>query len=63
MKQGFVYYDDSFCGTITQTDENIFIFEYGERWFNDKNSKLVSLTLPKTNKRYESNVLFYYPCK
>ena len=58
MKQGFVYYDDAFCGTITQNDENVFIFEYSDEWFNDKNTKPVSLTLPKTNKRYESNVLF-----
>ena len=58
MKIGYVYYDNSFCGTITQDDNNLFVFEYDDKWFNDKNKKPISLTMPKTIKRYESNILF-----
>ena len=58
MKIGYVFYDNHFCGTITQTDDNIFVFEYTDSWFLDNNTKSISLTLPKTTKRYESNILF-----
>ena len=60
MKKGNVYYDDMFCGTIMQSDDNIFIFEYDDEWFNNPNTKSISLTLPKTTKRYESNILFSF---
>ena len=58
MKIGYVYYDDSYCGTITQDDDNKFIFEYDDKWYDDLNSKSISLTLPKSQKKYESNILF-----
>lgn len=58
MRKGYVFYDDVLCGTIIQTDDNLFVFEYSDDWFLDENKKPVSLTLPKTNKRYESNILF-----
>lgn len=58
MKQGYVYYCDRLCGTIIQTDENRFIFEYLDSWLADDNAKPVSLTLPTSNRRYESTVLF-----
>lgn len=58
MKKGYVYYDDALCGTIIQNDDNLFVFEYTDEWFENKDAKTVSLTLPKTQKRYESNILF-----
>ena len=58
MKTGYVYYDNKYCGTITQDDNNVFIFEYDDNWFNDMNNKPISLTMPKNQKRYESNILF-----
>lgn len=58
MRVGYVYFDNSFCGMLTQDDNNKFIFEYTDEWFNDQTKKQVSLTLPKTQKRYESNILF-----
>lgn len=60
MKKGNVYYEDMFCGTIMQNDDNIFIFEYDDEWLNNPNTKSISLTLPKTRKRYESNILFSF---
>ena len=58
MKIGYVYYDNSFCGTIIQDDKNHFIFEYDDSWFKSPDAKSVSLTLPISKKRYESNILF-----
>ncbi len=58
MKKGIVYYDNQECGTIIQNDDNKFIFEYNDDWFNNPLKESVSLTLPKTAKLYESNILF-----
>lgn len=58
MKKGQVLCDDKLCGYITQNDDNTFVFEYTDEWYNDSNSKSVSLTLSKTTKKYESNILF-----
>lgn len=58
MRIGYVYYNDNLCGTITQSDDNVFIFEYTEAWFEDEHTKSISITMPKTKKRYESNILF-----
>ena len=58
MRIGYVYYDDIFCGTIIQNDNNEFIFEYDDAYYNNENSKSISLTLPKDKKRYTSNILF-----
>lgn len=58
MRKGIVYIDELVCGYIVQNDDNYFIFEYTDEWINDEKSKSVSLTLPKTKKRYESNILF-----
>ena len=58
MKIGYVYYDEIFAGKIIQDDNNEFVFEYDDKYFDDKNSKAISLTLPKNNKKYTSNILF-----
>lgn len=58
MKIGYVYYDEIFAGKIIQDDNNEFVFEYDDKYFDDKNCKAISLTLPKDNKKYTSNILF-----
>ncbi len=58
MKIGYVYYDKMFAGKIIQDDNNEFIFEYDDNYYNDEYTKSISLTLPKKNKRYTSNILF-----
>ena len=58
MKKGYVYYDNVLAGTITQNDDGSFIFCYDDLYFANENSKPISLTLPKTEKQYESNILF-----
>lgn len=58
MKKGNVFYDNKLCGTIIQNDDGSFIFTYTDEWFNDESSKSVSLTLPKNQKEYVSNILF-----
>ena len=58
MKIGYVYYDEIFAGKIIQDDNNEFVFEYDDKYFDDKNCKAISLTLPKDIKKYTSNILF-----
>lgn len=58
MKIGFVYYDNEYCGTIIQDDNNRFIFEYDDAFFTNKDKRAISLTMPKSQKKYESNILF-----
>jgi len=58
MRKGYVFYNDKLCGMIEQNDDNIFVFEYTDEWFHNSEAKSVSLTLPKTQKKYESNILF-----
>ena len=58
MKIGYVYYDEIFAGKIIQDDNNEFVFEYDDKYFDDKNCKTISLTLPQYNQKYTSNILF-----
>lgn len=58
MKKGYVFCDESLAGIIKQEDDGSFIFEYDEKYLNNPLNKSISLTLPKINKKYVSNVLF-----
>ena len=58
MKIGLVYYDNEYCGVIVQYDNNHFTFEYDDSYFANKDKKAISLTMPKSQKKYESNILF-----
>ena len=58
MKVGYVYLDDKYVGTLTQNDDNSFIFEYTDDWYLNHKNEPVSLTMPVTKQRYEGNILF-----
>ena len=59
MRQGKVYYKDSFAGIITE-NENGFNFKYNEDYLLQENAKPVSLTLPLRKDQYESSVMFSF---
>jgi len=59
MRQGKVYYKDSFAGIITE-NENGFNFKYNEDYLLQENAKPVSLTLPLREDKYESSVMFSF---
>ena len=58
MKKGYVYCDNVLAGTLTQNDDGVFVFCYDDAYLSNENSKPISLTLPKSQKQYESNILF-----
>jgi serine/threonine-protein kinase HipA len=57
MKQGFVYLSNVLAGILTE-DENGFTFCYDATFLQSDNAQAISLTLPLTEKPYQSNVLF-----
>lgn len=60
MRQCRVYVKGIPAGTLTESDDFRYIFQYDDVYFNDRSLPAVSLTLPKTQTHYESDVLF--PC-
>ena len=57
MKQAKVFFQENFAGILTE-DENGYTFVYHVDYLQKKDSKAVSLTLPLSEKPYNSQVLF-----
>ncbi|MEZ5045639.1 MAG: HipA N-terminal domain-containing protein [Chitinophagaceae bacterium] len=58
MKQGKVYNNNTVAGIISKLDDGTYEFEYDELYFMDSSKPAISLTLPKTQKKYSSTFLF-----
>lgn len=58
MRQAEVYRNGELAGVLTENDQRQYSFIYNENWFMDPNKPAVSLTLPKTQKEYQSDKLF-----
>jgi len=56
-KIGLVYYQDKYAGILAETDEG-YEYSYDPDYLLNKDVKPVSLTLPLTVNKYQSNVLF-----
>ena len=57
MKQAKVFFQENFAGILTE-DENGYTFAYNVDYLQKKDAKAVSLTLPLSEKPYNSQVLF-----
>jgi len=58
MRKVEVYRNGELAGTLTEETRNLFVFRYDETYFNDKTKPAISLTLPKTQQEYRSELLF-----
>lgn len=58
MRQAKILFKDEEAGVLTQHDDGSFTFSYNDTWIKDKNKPGVSLTLPKTEKKFKSKFLF-----
>ena len=58
MRKANVYRNGKLAGSITEENVGHYIFEYDDDWYRDASKPAVSLTLPKSRKRYESRYLF-----
>jgi serine/threonine-protein kinase HipA len=56
-QKGFVYYNDILAGVIIKKD-GLYTFEYSDDYYKDPALPSISLTLPKKEKRFESDILF-----
>jgi len=53
-----IYCNGTFAGTLTEKNRQHFVFRYDDNYFNDVSKPAISLTLPKTQKEYNSEFLF-----
>ena len=58
MRAAKILYKGEEAGLLTQFDNGSFTFEYNDLWYNDDSRPSISLTLPKTIKKYSSESLF-----
>jgi serine/threonine-protein kinase HipA len=58
MRKGLVYRNQEAVGELIEVQKNSYEFRYNDDWFNDSSKPVVSLTLPKTQQVYQSDVLF-----
>ena len=60
MRRGKVYYKDRLAGTITETDEGKYVFQYEDRYVNDHSDGFITFTMPVTDQPYEDKRLFAF---
>lgn len=58
MRKALVYRNGLLVGELIEHDRKKYSFTYDEAWFTDPEKPAVSLTLPKTQRIYESEYLF-----
>ncbi|MBK6859045.1 MAG: HipA N-terminal domain-containing protein [Saprospiraceae bacterium] len=58
MRAMEIYRNGIFAGTLTEENRQHFVFRYDDNYFNDVTKPAISLTLPKTQKEYSSEILF-----
>lgn len=58
MRKAKVYRNGSLVGELIEHNRKQYSFSYDEAWFTDQEKPAVSLTLPKTQRVYESEYLF-----
>jgi HipA-like protein len=57
MRSAQVYRNHELAGTLTEAAGE-YIFRYDDDYFYDAAKKPISLTLPKTQQEYRSNIIF-----
>jgi len=58
MRKGRVYYKDRLAGTITETDDGDYLFEYDKVYVDNFPDDFISFTMPVSTKAYRENRLF-----
>jgi HipA-like protein len=58
MRKAAVYRNGELSGTLVEESSSSYIFRYGDDWFADAKKPAVSLTLPKSQQEYRSEILF-----
>ena len=58
MRAATILFKNEAAGILTQSDDGSFTFRYHDEWFANPNKPNISLTLPKTEKEFQSQYLF-----
>ena len=58
MRQLGIYRNGIFAGMLTEVNRKHFVFRYDDIYFSDKSKPSISLTLPKIQIEYSSEILF-----
>ncbi len=58
MRSGSVYYSDIPAGTITETDDGEYIFQYYDDYVNNHPAKFISFNFPVRKEPYVEKRLF-----
>ena len=58
MRQGKVYYKELFAGTITETDEGEYVFQYDKQYVKNHPEKFITFTMPVRMEPYIDKRLF-----
>jgi HipA-like protein len=58
MRAMQIYRNGTLAGMLTEESRQHFVFRYDDHYFNDATNPAISLTLPKTQKEYNSEFLF-----
>ncbi len=58
MRQGRVLYKDQLAGTITETNDGEYIFQYDQIYIKNYPNDFISFTMPVREKPYVENRLF-----
>jgi serine/threonine-protein kinase HipA len=60
MRKLGVYRNKEFAGMLTEVSREAYVFEYDEAYYKDSSKPPISLTIPKSQKEFNSSFLF--PC-
>jgi serine/threonine-protein kinase HipA len=58
MRRARIYFRDEEAGILTQDDDGTFTFRYHDEWATDGSKPAISLTLPKSRRKFQSPYLF-----
>lgn len=58
MRKAKVYRNGILAGILSEESRGKYVFRYEDAYFQDPNKPAISLTLPKTQKEFRSEVLF-----
>lgn len=58
MRKAAIYYKEFLAGTLTETDDGEYVFQYEEKYVQEHPKECISLTMPVSAKAYTEKRLF-----
>jgi serine/threonine-protein kinase HipA len=58
MRSAKIFYKDLLAGTLTETDDGDYVFQYEKNYVIDYPDQFITFTMPVTEKPYTENRLF-----